>query len=584
MQRNSNSKSIQNPNRKKIYIENHLKHLIITNNIELIIKHIEDYKISREIKDENGNGPIHWAAENNRAQVIEALIKMGFPIDNSNYVQSTPLHLACTKDSVSIIKLLLENGADLYKTDEIQSTAIHVATQCNAYLVVQYLISNYPEIVDLPDQFQNQTPLHWASHRGNYDIAVLLIKNGANINKQDNTGNTPLHLACKHGNRKIVELLLKNNTDFLIKNNSQETPIDLAVHSGKIETARFIKIYTAKNFQFKFFKDLSNKKRLTIFSLLPGFAMFISYFLFAKLHLFFAVSIILIISLSIYFNIERWWNFYGELDLPPTPWQAGYTLSIMFHLYISYFLYFMFVSFPVLPVSSTVLVIASFFPLFSLYKLFTVDPGFIEQKKISLEEALQTYKEVSHEDYCYTCKIIKPLRSKHDRVTDRCIGRFDHYCTWLYCPIGYKNHIYFISMVFWSSLNIYIYTYLFFKFVHQTFNYNQNGAFQFFQIKSYFDLIISSYKIQPWVLAVILWSLTLGFYMTYTFVQAVYFLFINLTTNESLNWKKYPIFLKNGKFFNPYSKGFRANLAQFFNWNKSIDWNNLFNLNQLEFK
>ena len=43
--------------------------------------------------------------------------------------------------------------------------------------------------------FRGMTPLHWAANRGRIDVARLLIKNGADINKADKSGKTPLDLA-----------------------------------------------------------------------------------------------------------------------------------------------------------------------------------------------------------------------------------------------------------------------------------------------------------------------------------------------------------------------------------------------------
>jgi hypothetical protein len=35
---------------------------------------------------------------------------------------------------------------------------------------------------------------------------------------------------------------------------------------------------------------------------------------------------------------------------------------------------------------------------------------------------------------CVSCRIVRPLRAKHDAVTDRCIEVFDHYCPWVGHP------------------------------------------------------------------------------------------------------------------------------------------------------
>jgi len=52
--------------------------------------------------------------------------------------------------------------------------------------------------------------------------------------------------------------------------------------------------------------------------------------------------------------------------------------------------------------------------------------------------------------YCYTCKIVRPERSKHCSTCHACCQKFDHHCPWAGTCIGLRNYTYFVRFV--SSL------------------------------------------------------------------------------------------------------------------------------------
>jgi len=94
--------------------------------------------------------------------------------------------------------------------------------------------------------------------KNNYNMIELLVKNGTDINAQNQYGNTPLHLAIiRHNNshgsprleenfgnfmsdrivvdyliehdQKIIELLVQNGANVSVKNNNGDTSLDLAI-------------------------------------------------------------------------------------------------------------------------------------------------------------------------------------------------------------------------------------------------------------------------------------------------------------------------------------------------------------------
>ncbi|KAK0599595.1 hypothetical protein LWI29_006762 [Acer saccharum] len=78
------------------------------------------------------------------------------------------------------------------------------------------------------------------------------------------------------------------------------------------------------------------------------------------------------------------------------------------------------------------------------------DPGTVNAGNVSQYIAAYPYDNMIYtERECSTCKILKPARSKHCSICDRCVARFDHHCGWMNNCIGEKNTRYFMAFLLW---------------------------------------------------------------------------------------------------------------------------------------
>jgi len=73
--------------------------------------------------------------------------------------------------------------------------------------------------------FGGATALHMACRENNFEIAKILIENGADINAVDNEGWTPLMRAALSGNKEIIDLLLSKNAQASNVNADGESAI-----------------------------------------------------------------------------------------------------------------------------------------------------------------------------------------------------------------------------------------------------------------------------------------------------------------------------------------------------------------------
>lgn len=74
------------------------------------------------------------------------------------------------------------------------------------------------------------------------------------------------------------------------------------------------------------------------------------------------------------------------------------------------------------------------------------DPGTVTKKKVAGQLHIYPYDgRLFHPGVdCPTCQLVKPARSKHCRVCNRCVQRFDHHCVWVNNCIGAQNTRYFL--------------------------------------------------------------------------------------------------------------------------------------------
>jgi len=76
---------------------------------------------------------------------------------------------------------------------------------------------------------------------GDYDDVEKLIKNGVEINQQDEQGWTPLNFAAGKGSLPLVKLLVENGADIFKVGRDRRTPYMIALAAGRVSVVKYLR-------------------------------------------------------------------------------------------------------------------------------------------------------------------------------------------------------------------------------------------------------------------------------------------------------------------------------------------------------
>jgi ankyrin repeat protein len=174
-----------------------------------------DYHADVRVYDDNGNTPLHFAAEIGNLKLAQILLGRNADVNSQNNHGSTSLLLASELGHSDVVQLLLDHNADLYLRDA-----------------------------------DGDTPLHCAAI-GGLEVARILLKLNVEVNSRNVKGSTPLHLASigswrlPEGSAVVVQFLLDHGADVQARDLSGKTASEVARGPGREEIIRLLSQRTA---------------------------------------------------------------------------------------------------------------------------------------------------------------------------------------------------------------------------------------------------------------------------------------------------------------------------------------------------
>ena len=199
---------------------------------EMILPFFSEFKTREDITttftylDLESWNILQYAAAFNQVNFIKNLKNKGLIGANElntlpKYLTTqTPLQFAAFSGHLEMVKLLLSLGSiPAAPAQGLTISALHLAIAGRHLNVARYLMGT--------DSVNRA--LIYSAISGNADIVRSLLREGAEIDTQDNTGETSLFYAAKKGHYKAFKILFEADADFTLPNEKGDTPLSCAV-------------------------------------------------------------------------------------------------------------------------------------------------------------------------------------------------------------------------------------------------------------------------------------------------------------------------------------------------------------------
>nr|GAT47946.1 palmitoyltransferase akr1 [Mycena chlorophos] len=421
-------------------------------------------------RDPQNVTPLHWAAINAQVPACRLLLEHGAEVDAlGGDLVATPMQWAARGGFLYVIQLLVAYGADPTITDSQGYNSLHLVTHSSSIMPLLYLL-HQPVGVDARDA-QGHTALMWAAYQGDALSVDLLLRHGASPTVVDDTGLTPLHWAVVRGNRVCIRRLIEKGAILNAKDEEGRTARDMAQELKSLGAwKRALEEGGWDEEGRKRPKLLSERNtRLAIFAL-PALVFFLVFKTLAILPWYTGMLLAFAEFFGMHHVVTRVLlnkSSYTE-NLGTTPYFAGIIAGSMVWVLFTWFTRLVYHT-PDHSFAHFGFALAFMLCAYNFFRAVTLDPGVCpvpnsDAELKSIIEDLASEGRLNGQTFCVQCMARKPLRSKHCRICERCVGRHDHHCPWVWNCVGANNHRQFIIFVSTLVIGVILFDYLTYAF------------------------------------------------------------------------------------------------------------------------
>lgn len=205
--------------------------------------------------------PLHWAVLQNKQMAFDILMDHGADLELLDDDERNVLHMACKQGNLEMCNKIIQRirqsakidlFAFLLQKDKISFTALHHAASGVFYEICKLLLETFPctEINEIREKkiALNKTltrlgrpAVYYAVANHDIKTVQLFIDHGANINiMSDYYGYSLLHLACMEGKYDMAKLLVKNGACVNTTNKFGSSCLEDSIKNNDIKCVKLL--------------------------------------------------------------------------------------------------------------------------------------------------------------------------------------------------------------------------------------------------------------------------------------------------------------------------------------------------------
>jgi len=473
-------------------------------------------------KDNEGHGPLEWAADSGDVNIIEYLLKLGLDPSLVDSSGRSSLYWAVKSNRVDAVRFLVRCGCSPHLKDTNRVSPYDLALSKNDVDLIKAL---------------NTTPSKgYLPHLSNI---FTNLSSGVNLHEDKYLG-----VVNKRYERWSNAIPRKQMPNMYFLSVYTISILALWILSFEITFWQWLIIVIPLACVYKYLRDKvspqkerANKARARIL-----FSTWQRFIIAPESYLGLWAGCLLASFVYIISSLQYLHSLY-YLSSPYNPSNMG---ALGYNMEDLDFLLIIFVS----TIFMTIIWVKLVF--------ITSDPGIIDTREIDFDEVLESSKKLlgapNSREFCLTTMVKKPLRSKYCVQHKAVIARFDHYCIWLSTSIGDGNHRTFILFLLSQVVNSSMLAIYIIKALHTDFKNSSSCEISenLFSKNYFFPLTLCATLIFVSICLVCL-----------TFEQLTN-ITINLTTNEKINEVRYEYLRDdNGNSTNKFDRRFISNILEF---------------------